>query len=71
MEEKKNKTNQKQIEWSKNNLKKRGIVTIACAITREEKEKIILYSRDKGYKSINTFLYDLIKKDMKKNGIDL
>lgn len=61
---KENKTSQKQIEWSKNNLQKRGIVTIACAITKEEKESIQQHAKNKGFKSINTYLIDLIKKDM-------
>lgn len=69
MEEKKNKTSQKQIEWSRNNLKKRGIVTIACAITKKEKEKIVAHSKDKGYKSISAYLYDIIKSDMAKDGV--
>ena len=39
---------------------------IACTVSNEVYEDIKKHSENKGYKSINSFLIDLIDQDMKK-----
>lgn len=41
---------------------------IGCKVTKENAKKIELHLKQKGYKSFNEYIKDLIKKD---SGIDL
>ena len=60
-----NKTAKSQIKASIEYDKRRGLTTIACKVDKEFKKRILSRSIDKGFKSINAYLIDLINKDMK------
>lgn len=49
-------------QWQKDNLER-----IAFVVPKGERDKIKLHAKKRGYSSTNSYLYDLIKKDMKKD----
>ena len=59
-----NKTRPSQIKASQEYDKRKGLVTIACKITQDFKMEIESHIKLKGYKSINSYLIDLINADM-------
>ena len=65
MENKKdNKMSDAHIKASRKYDEKNNLVTIACKITKEYKIEIESHYKSKGYTSMNSYLLDLIKKDM-------
>lgn len=58
------KTRDSQIKASINYDKRNSLVTIACKVNLDYKKRIIEHYQKKGYTSINSYLLDLIKKDM-------
>lgn len=58
-----NKTKASQIKASVEYDKRKGIVTIACKVTRIQKENIEKHYKNKGCKSMNEYLLSLLKKD--------
>lgn len=59
-----NKTKASQIRASMEYDRRNGLVTIACKIRRDFKEKTATRAEEKGFGSINAYLIDLIKNDM-------
>lgn len=64
MKEKENKTKESQIRATKAYEKRKGITTIACKVTNEQKEQIEKHYKNNGYKSMNEYLLALIDNDM-------
>ncbi len=62
--EKENKTKTSQIKAVMEYDKRKGNTTITCKVKKEYKEKIEMYAKKKGYKSINAYLLALIENDM-------
>lgn len=60
-----NKTKASQIKAVNEYQKRKGIVTIACKVTKDKKEIIEKYYKNKGYKSMNEYLLALINNDIK------
>ena len=58
------KTKESQIKATRKYDEKMGLVVIGCKVTKEQKENILFHSKEKGYKSINSYLLALIEKDM-------
>lgn len=58
-----NKTKASQIKASIEYDKKRGIITIACKVTKIQKENIEKHYKNKGCKSMNEYLLLLLKND--------
>lgn len=64
MNKKENKTKDSQIKASMNYDERKGLVTIACKITKDYKTEIEKHYKSKGYKSTNEYLLTLIENDM-------
>lgn len=58
-----NKTKASQIKASVEYDKKRGIITIACKVTKIQKENIEKHYKNKGCRSMNEYLLSLLKND--------
>ena len=58
-----NKTKASQIKAVNEYQKRKGIVTLGCKVTKEQKEKIEKHYKDNGYKSMNDYLLTLLRKD--------
>lgn len=59
-----NKTKASQIKAVNEYQKRKGIVTIACKVTKNKKEIIEKHYKNKGYKSMNEYLLALINNDI-------
>lgn len=59
-----NKTKASQIKASVEYDKRKGIITIACKVTKDKKEIIEKHYKSKGYKSMNEYLLALIDNDI-------
>lgn len=61
---KENKTKDSQIKASMNYDERKGLVTIACKVTRIYKAEIEKHYKKNGYNSMNEYLLALIENDM-------
>ena len=59
-----NKTKASQIKASVEYDKRKGIITIACKVTKDKKKIIEKHYKNKGYKSMNEYLLALIDNDI-------
>lgn len=64
MDKKENKTKDSQIKASMNYDERKGIITIACKVTKDYKKEIEQHYKSRGYKSMNEYLLALIESDM-------
>lgn len=64
MDKKENKTKDSQIKASMNYDERKGLVTIACKVTKDYKQEIERHYKGKGHKSMNEYLLALIENDM-------
>lgn len=64
MDKKENKTKDSQIKASRDYDKRKGIITIACKVTKNYKSEIENHYKSKGYSSMNEYLLALIESDM-------